>query len=62
MQSPISLNTLKLHNERLNEIITELEDNFPPFTPHPNDSERMVMYKAGQRSVVEYILSKLEED
>ena len=62
MQTPISLSTLKLHNERLNEIITELEDNFPPFTPHPNDSERMVMYKAGQRSVVEYILSKLEED
>ena len=62
MQTPISLSTLKLHNERLNEIIAELEDNFPPFTPPPNDSERMVMYKAGQRSVVEYILSKLEED
>jgi hypothetical protein len=46
----------------LDELIKELEDNFPPFNPHPNDAERMVMYKAGQRSVIEYILSKLEED
>jgi hypothetical protein len=62
MQTPISLATLKLHNDRLTELIQELEDNFPPFNPHPNDAERMVMYKAGQRSVIEYILSKLEED
>ena len=62
MQTQISLATLKLHNDRLTELIQELEDNFPSFNPHPNDSERMVMYKAGQRSVIEYILSKLEED
>ena len=62
MQTPISLATLKLHSERLDELVQELQDNFPPFNPHPNDPERMVMYKAGQRSVIEYILFKLEED
>jgi hypothetical protein len=40
-------------------LVDELEDMYPPINPTPNDEDRTIMYRAGQRSVVEYILSKL---
>jgi hypothetical protein len=39
----------------------ELEDLYPLVTPSPNDSIEQIMYRSGQRSVVDYILSKMEE-
>jgi hypothetical protein len=62
MQSTISLSTLKLHNERLNDLIKELEDNFSYPTPNPNDSIETIMFRAGQATVVEWIKRKLDED
>ena len=62
MQTQISLNTLKLHNERLNDLVQELEDNFTYTTPNPSDSIETIMYRAGQATVVEWIKRKLEED
>lgn len=38
----------------------ELEAMYPLQNPSPKDDDRMIMYRAGQRSVVEYILAKLE--
>ena len=32
-----------------------------PTPHHPEDSDREIMYRAGQRSVVEYIKQKLEQ-
>lgn len=45
----------------MRELLSELEENYPPFTPHPSESVNAIMYKAGQRSVVEWIINRLEE-
>jgi hypothetical protein len=42
-------------------MINEMEDIFPPVNPGPNDTLEAIMYKAGQRSVVEWIYNKLDE-
>ncbi len=44
------------------QIIQQLEETFPPVTPSPRDDISMIMYKSGQRSVVEWFIKKLEDD
>ena len=61
MQTQISLNTLKLHNERLEELIDKLEENFGWKPIHPKEDIQSIMYRAGQASVIDYIKS-IEED
>ena len=61
MQTPISLSTLKLHNERLDELIKELEGHFTFQTPSPKEDLPTIMYRAGQASVIDYIKQRLEE-
>ena len=58
----ISLNTLKLHNERVEELLKKVEDNFKWQPVHPNDSMESIMYRAGQASVVEYIKQLITEE
>ena len=58
----ITLNTLKLHSERLDRLIDQLEDNFGNLTIHPKMSSEEIMYKAGQKSVVEYIKSIMDDN
>ena len=58
----ISLNTLKLHNERVEELLKKVEDNFKWEPVHPNDSIESIMYRAGQASVVEYIKQLITEE
>ena len=57
----ISLNTLKLHNDRLKELIQKLDDNFGWEPVHPKETIESIMYRAGQASVIEFIKS-IEED
>ena len=57
----ISLNTLKLHNDRLEELIKKLDDNFGWEPVHPKEAIESIMYRAGQASVIDYIKS-IEED
>tara|TARA_Y100000401_G_C8244095_1_gene184591 strand:- start:369 stop:554 length:186 start_codon:yes stop_codon:yes gene_type:complete len=42
-------------------ILQELEANFPMQNPHPKEEITSIMYKAGQRSVVEWLIKRLEE-
>jgi hypothetical protein len=42
-------------------IIAELQDLFPPTNPTPSDDIATIMYRAGQRSVVEWLQDKLKE-
>ena len=42
-------------------IVEELEEKFPPVNPHPKEELASIMYKAGQRSVVEWIVNRLDE-
>ena len=62
MQTQISLNTLKLHNERLDELVTRLDENFGWKPIHPKEPVESIMYRAGQASVIEYIKRLSEEE
>ena len=42
-------------------VLAELDEKFPPVNPHPKEELSSIMYKAGQRSVVEWISKRLEE-
>ena len=57
----ISLNTLKLHNQRLEELVNRLEDNFSWKPITPKEPIESIMYRAGQSSVIEYIKSIMED-
>ena len=58
----ISLNTLKLHNERVDELLQKVEDHFKWRPVHPKEPIESIMYRAGQASVVEYIKRLSEEE
>tara|TARA_E500000318_G_C3552084_1_gene209316 strand:+ start:901 stop:1092 length:192 start_codon:yes stop_codon:yes gene_type:complete len=62
MTTGISLNTLKLHNERLEKLIDTLEENFGWKPIHPKEDVQTIMYRAGQASVIEYIRSIMEDE
>ena len=62
MPTQISLNTLKLHNERVDELLKRVEDNFKWQPVHPKEPIESIMYRAGQASVVEYIKRLSEEE
>ena len=42
-------------------LLAEMEDKFPPINPHPKEELASIMYKAGQRSVVEWYRNRVEE-
>ena len=44
----------------LNRLLVELEAMYPHSTPKPSDDLSVIMYRAGQRSVVNYIKAKNE--
>lgn len=44
----------------LENLVTELENMYPPINPSPKDDDRLIMFRSGQRSVVEYIKAKNE--
>jgi len=62
MQTPISLRMLETSGLQLQSILHELEENFPLVNPHPDDTHSLIMYRSGQRSVVEWINHRLSED
>ena len=62
MQTQISLNTLKLHNQRLDKLLLRLEETFGWKPIHPKEPIESIMYRAGQASVIEYINNIMEEE
>tara|TARA_Y100001963_G_scaffold135591_1_gene197295 strand:- start:454 stop:570 length:117 start_codon:yes stop_codon:yes gene_type:complete len=38
-----------------------MEEKFPPINPHPKEELASIMYKSGQRSVVEWYRSRIDE-
>lgn len=44
--------------EFLDRLIEELNEVYPQPHPLPSDSMQTIMYESGQRSVVEYLISK----
>ena len=61
MQIQTSHHTLKFNNQFLEQLLEELEVTFGNLTIHPRMSSEEIMYQAGQKSVVEYVKLKLEE-
>ena len=61
MQTPIYPNTPNLRLD-VRRLLEELEDVFPPVNPTPDISVGHIMYRAGQRSVVEWIENRLDEE
>ena len=56
-------NTLEpLLGPNIKSVLLELEEKFPPVNPHPKETIGAIMYKAGQRSVIEWLRNRLEED
>ncbi len=45
-----------------NYVLKELEENFPPCSPLPDDTISKIMYQSGQRSVVEWLINRLNEE
>ena len=60
MQTQIYPSTLNLHSEKLEKLIEDLENQFPPHTIHPKEEVTAIMYRAGQASVVAYVKQLLE--
>ena len=44
----------------LNSVLSQLDAIFPPVNPVPTDDHSLIMYRAGQRSVVEWIKEQME--
>jgi len=58
-----SPNTLEsILGPNLEQVLHELEDIFPPVTPTPDNSLSQIMYKSGQRSVIEWINQRISKD
>ncbi len=55
-----SLNTLEVFGMESRALIQQLDDQFPVMNPSPNDTIEKIMYRSGQRSVVEWIIENLE--
>ena len=56
-----SLNMLETMGVEHRAMVQELEELFPPLTPTPTDSIESIMYRSGQRSVVEWLQQRIEQ-
>jgi len=43
-------------------VLSEMETRFPPVNPTPDDSIEKIMYRSGQRSVVEWLVNRLDDN
>ena len=62
MQTQISLSTLKLHTDKLDKLVDQLESEFPWQPVHPKEPIESIMYRSGQASVIERIKTLLNEE
>ena len=56
------LNLLDVRGMTANAMLFKLEETFPPTNPTPEDSMEKIMYRSGQRSVVEWVINYMEEN
>jgi hypothetical protein len=43
-------------------LVSQLEEIFPPTNPTPDDTMEKIMYRSGQRSVVEWVIKYMEDN
>ena len=62
MQIQTSRSTLEpILGPNVESLLIEMEEKFPPLNPHPKEELASIMYKSGQRSVIEWYRSRLDE-
>lgn len=61
LRNRMELTMMELKGVQFTALLNELQINFPPTNPTPETSLEQIMYRAGQRSVIEYILNRIEE-
>ena len=61
MQTRISHSTLNL-GLTVDDLVAELEDRFPLTNSSPDTNITTIMYQAGQRSVVDWINSRIQNE
>ena len=55
-------NTLEaILGPNLDQLIQELDECFPPVNPTPETELSQIMYRAGQRSIVEWLKQRTEK-
>ena len=59
MTSPNMLEVLGMNSQGL---VHALEESFPPTNPTPDDTMEKIMYRSGQRSVVEWVIQYMEDN
>jgi hypothetical protein len=52
---------LEVKGMTFSSLLQELFDTFPPINPTPQMTMEQIMYQAGQRSIVEWIQTKMDE-
>ena len=43
-------------------LLVELQAAFPPSDPIPTDTVSQIMYNAGQQSVIQWLIKRMEEE
>ena len=56
------ISLLEAKGMQANALLQTLEELFPPTNPNPEDTMEKIMYRSGQRSVVEWIINYMEEN
>jgi hypothetical protein len=62
MMQEISPNTLEVLGMQSRGLVIQLEESFPPVNPTPDDTIEKIMFRSGQRNVVEWIINYMEEN
>ena len=55
------LSLLEAKGLQVDSLLAQLEDTFPPVNPGPGETISTIMYRSGQRSVIEWIYNQLQE-
>jgi len=45
-----------------NYLLVELQEVFPPSDPIPTDTVSQIMYSAGQQSVIQWLIKRMEDE
>ena len=56
------LNLLDVRGMTANAMLSKLNESFPPVNPNPEDTMEKIMYRSGQRSVVEWVIQYMYEN
>ena len=51
-----------IYGPELVTILNEMEETFPQINPHPAENLQTIMYRAGQRSVVDWLRKRIQEN